>query len=227
MQPAIGYYCGTRWRPDMAWIMPEIAIQRLVQHGIYELRQDKAAFDEIFAYARSHPLIVDTYGPEYVDKIWTWFTTERIRVVQSWILSPQTIPCFSIHLSNENEDESKAAISDFFGEGDDSDIGISSMSVLVDIGIHGSKAADQVLWMYYILSYILFRYKDVSRSLGIEIQTYSASDWQKESAKMPENIWTRWIRMRCTVFNTWGSTPYTEIDDMYIETTPSRVEKKR
>lgn len=203
----------------MAWVMPEIAVQRLIQYGIYELRQNKSAFDEIFAYPGTHPLVADAYGQEYVDKIWTWFSTERIRVVQSWILSPQTIPCFSIHLSNENEDESKAAMSDYFGDGESSEIGINSMNVLVDIGIHGSKAADQVLWMYYILSYILFKYKNISRSLGIEIQTFSASDWQKESAKMPENIWTRWIRMRCTVFNTWSADPLVLIEDVEVETT--------
>lgn len=189
----------------MAWVMPEIAVQRLVQYGIYQLRQDKAAFDEIFSYQRSHPLLTESYGEDYTDKIWTWFTTERIRVVQAWILSPQTVPCFSVHLSNENEDESKAAIGDYYGDGEEAEIGIASMSVLVDIGIHGSKAADQVLWMYYILSYVLFKYKHVARSLGIEIQTYSASDWQKDASKMPENIWTRWLRMRCTVFNTWNA----------------------
>ena len=189
----------------MAWVMPEIAVQRLVQYGIYQLRQDKAAFDEIFSYQRSHPLLEEAYGENYTDKIWTWFTTERIRVVQAWILSPQTVPCFSIHLSNENEDESKASIGDYYGDGEDAEIGIASMSVLVDIGIHGSKAADQVLWMYYILSYVLFKYKPIARSLGIDIQTYSASDWQKDASKMPENIWTRWLRMRCTVFNTWSA----------------------
>jgi hypothetical protein len=189
----------------MAWVMPEIAVQRLVQYGIYQLRQDKAAFDEIFSYQRSHPLLTESYGEDYTDKIWTWFTTERIRVVQAWILSPQTVPCFSVHLSNENEDESKAAIGDYYGDGEEAEIGIASMSVLVDIGIHGSKAADQVLWMYYILSYVLFKYKHVARSLGIDIQTYSASDWQKDASKMPENIWTRWLRMRCTVFNTWNA----------------------
>ena len=207
----------------MAWVMPEVAVQRLVQYGIYQLRQDKAAFDEIFSYQRSHPLLTESYGENYVDKIWTWFATERIRVVQAWILSPQTVPCFSIHLSNENEDESKAAISDYYGAGEDAEVGIASMNVLVDIGIHGSKAADQVLWMYYILSYVLFKYKPIARSLGIEIQTYSASDWQKDASKMPENIWTRWLRMRCTVFNTWDADAFTEATDMDIEVLPSVI----
>ena len=207
----------------MAFVMPEIAVQRLIQYGIQELRKNKPAFDEIFSYQIGHPLIEDAYGQEYVDKIWTWFTTERIRVVQAWILSPQTVPCFSIHLSNENEDESKAAIGDYYGEGEDGEIGINSFSTLVDIGIHGSKAADQVLWMYYIASYIMFKYKPVARSLGIEIQTYSASDWQKDSAKMPENIWTRWIRMRCTVFNTWQADEFQTITDLEAEATPDKA----
>ena len=207
----------------MAFVMPEIAMQRLLQYGIQELRKNKPAFDEIFSYQIGHPLIEDAYGQEYVDKIWTWFTTERIRVVQAWILSPQTVPCFSIHLSNENEDESKAAINDYYGDGEDGEIGINSFSTLVDIGIHGSKAADQVLWMYYIASYIMFKYKPVARSLGIEIQTYSASDWQKDSAKMPDNIWTRWMRMRCTVFNTWQADEFQTITDLEAEATPDKA----
>ena len=209
----------------MAWVMPEIAVQRLIQYGIVQLRQDKVAFDDIFAYSIEHPLIAEGYGKDYVDKIWTWFTTERIRVVQSWILSPQTVPCFSIHLSTESEDESKAAIGDFYGDGADAEIGINSMNVLVDVGIHGSKAADQVLWMYYILSYIMFKHKPIARSLGIEIQTYSASDWQKDATKMPENIWTRWLRMRCTVFNTWDAEAFNEINEVITSVTASRVEQ--
>jgi len=209
----------------MAWVMPEIAVQRLIQYGIVQLRQDKVAFDDIFAYSIEHPLIAEGYGKDYVDKIWTWFTTERIRVVQSWTLSPQTVPCFSIHLSNESEDESKAAIGDFFGDGENAEIGINSMNVLVDVGIHGSKAADQVLWMYYILSYIMFKHKPIARSLGIEIQTYSASDWQKDATKMPENIWTRWLRMRCTVFNTWDAEAFNEINEVITSVTASRVEQ--
>lgn len=187
----------------MSYVMTEIAIQRLLQYGIQNIRSNKRIFDEIFAYQASHPMMIKSYGPTYVDKIWEWLNTEKIPVVQAFHLSAERVPCYSIHLSTEVEDESKAAISDFYGEGEDSDFGVNCFSVNIDIGIHGSKVAEQVLWMYYIASDILFRHKDIARSLGLEIQTYSATDWQKDAAKMPENIWTRWIRMRCTVFNTW------------------------
>lgn len=187
----------------MSHAMPEIATQRLIQYGIQELRANRAAFDEIFDFQINHPLMSQGYGQAYVDRIWEWFTTEKIRTVHSWILSPQTVPCYSIHLSTDSEMESNAAISDYYGSDDVGDIGISSFNVIIDIGIHGSKAADQVLWMYYILSYILFRYKPVAQSMGMELQTFSATDWQKEQSRMPENIWTRWVRLRCTVFHTW------------------------
>lgn len=192
----------------MATVMPEIAVQRLIQFGIASLRKDKAAFDNIFCYQVEHPLMSKAYGQAYVDRIWQWFTTEKIRVVHSWILSAQTVPCFSVHLSADTEVESNAAISDFYGDGEDGDIGVSSFNVTLDIGIHGSKVADQVLWMYYILSYILFKYKSLAQNLGIELQTFSASDWSKESSKMPDNIWTRWVRMRCTVFHTWEANAF-------------------
>jgi len=188
--------------------MPEIAVQRLIQFGIQQLRKDQTAFNEIFAFQIEHPLMAKGYGQAYVDRIWQWFTTEKIRTVHAWILSPQTVPCYSIHLSTDTEMEQNAAISDFYGDGEESDIGVSSFNVIIDIGIHGTKAADQVLWMYYILSHILFKYKPLAQSMGIELQTFSASDWQKDAAKMPENIWSRWVRMRCTVFHTWDASVF-------------------
>jgi hypothetical protein len=208
----------------MSFVMAEIAVQRLIQYGIQELRKDEEAFRDIFAYLVEHPLMVNGYGTSHVDKIWQWFNTEKIPVVQAWLLTAERVPCFSIHLSTESEDESKAALSDFYGEDDDADIGINSFVVNLDVGIHGSKTADQVLWMYYIASYILFRYKDVGRSLGLQIHTYSATDWQKDTAKNPENVFTRWIRMRVSTFNNWKFEKYQGPYEIETEVNVDNVE---
>jgi len=207
----------------MSQVMPEIAVQRIIQHGLKQLRLSKPMFDDIFAYVKEHPLMVGAYGPTYVDRIWQWFTTEKLPVVQAFLLTPERIPCYSVHLSAESEDESKASIGDFYGEELESELSISSFSVTLDIGIHGSKTADQVLWMYYILSYILFKNKLLAQDLGIEMQTFSATDWQKDTAKMPENIYTRWVKMRCTVFNTWSTEPFSGPYDMETELNFERV----
>jgi hypothetical protein len=189
----------------MPQIMPEIAIQRLVQHGITYLRSNRVAFDDVFDYLINDEFISTNYGQSYVDKIWTWFNTYEIPVVQAWALNVEKVPCFSIHLSTESEDESKAAMSDFLRiDEDGNSIGINVFIVRADIGIHANKNADQVLWMYYILSYILFRNKSLARNMGLILQTFSASEWGKETARLPENIYTRWVRFQCTVANTWS-----------------------
>ena len=207
----------------MSHVMPEVAVQRIIQYGIKKIRTDKVAFDDIFAYVKEHPLMAAAYGPSYVDRIWQWFNTEKLPVVQAFLLTPERVPCYSVHLSAENEDESKASISDFYGEEEENELSVSSFNITVDIGIHGSKTADQVLWMYYILSYILFKTKPLAQELGIEMQTFSATDWQKESSKMPENIYTRWVRMRCTVFNTWSGDPFVGPFDLETEVNYERV----
>ncbi len=101
-----------------------------------------------------------------------------------------------------------SGISDFYGDDDDGEVGVNSFSITVDIGIHGSKVAEQVLWMYYILNDILFRKKMLAQQLGIEMQSPSASDWQRENQKNPENIYTRWVRLKLRVFNTWKQAPH-------------------
>lgn len=211
----------------MAYVMPEVAIQRIIQYGINQLRSNRVLFDEVFAYLVEHPLMTASYGPNYLDKVWAWFSTEKIPVVQAFLLTPERIPCYSVHLSGESEDESAAGISDYYGDDDDGEIGINCFNITVDVGIHGSKVAEQVLWMYYILSDILFRNKKLAQQLGIEVQTYSASDWQRENQKNPENIYTRWVRMKLKVFNTWHQAPHEGPYDVDTEVDVSSIDSSK
>lgn len=198
----------------MSFIMTEVAVSRLIQYGINGLRNDEKAFRDIFCYLSSNPLMANEYGKDYVDNLWTWFTTEKVRVVQSWSLNYQTIPCYSVHLASEVEDESKAAVGDFYGDTDEGELMVAVKTVTLDIGCHASKSADQVLWMYYILQYALFKNKRLAELLGLELQTQSASDWAKESGKIPENVYTRWVRMRATALDTWLGDGVTCIDEL-------------
>lgn len=200
----------------MSTIMPEVAVTRLIQYGINALRNDEAAFRDIFCFLSDNPLMAKEYGKEFVDRLWEWFNTDKIRVVQSWSLSPQTVPCYSVHLASEVEDESKASIGDFYGDIEEGELMVSAKTVTMDIGCHGSKSADQVLWLYYILQYILLKHKRIAEYLGLELQTQSASDWAKETGKVPENIYTRWVRLRTTVLDTWLGDKSMYIDDLEV-----------
>jgi len=196
-------------------IMPEIVLQKAVQQGIINLRNDDDAFNCIFAQYLDSLLVAD-YGQQYIDKIRTWFKTTNIPVLQAWTLNAQRVPCYSIHLANEVEDESKAAAGDYFGLSDDLDstLGVNVITNMVDIGIHAGRASDEVLWMYYILSYILFKEKLLIDKLGMQLTTYSASDYTKVEIKMAENVYTRWVRFKCTVQNSWVQAPTDQPDEL-------------
>lgn len=202
----------------MPFTMPEVVVRRLIDFGIKELRANKPAFDDLFLQFSDPELNVD-FGPAYRDQIWEWFSTTKIPVVQAWSFNAQKIPCISIHLANETEDESKAALNDLAGVGENSDIGTAAFTVMVDVGIHVARGGDHVIWLYYIVSYILFKYKLLAHRWGLKLQTYSASDYSKDADKSMNNIWTRWVRFRCTTQNFWAADPLREFEA--VNTDPS------
>lgn len=198
----------------MGFVMPEIVVQKVIDYGIKYLRANKAEFYDIFSQFTQDELNAD-YGEKYLDDVWKWFATTKIPVVKAWAFNRQNIPSISVHLANETEDESKAALADI-GEviEDDGETGTGVFTVMIDIGIHANKAGDHVLWLYYLVSYILFKHKPMAERLGLRLHTFSASDYNKDTAKMTENIWTRWIRFKCTTQNFWSADKYIEIDDI-------------
>lgn len=201
----------------MSFVMPEIVVQKLLTHGLKQLRSNKAEFYDLFCQFTQDELSED-YGPKYLDEVWKWFSTTKIPVVKAWSFNAQVIPCISVHLANETEDEAKASIGDYAGTFDENgDTGTGVFTAMVDIGIHANKAGDHVLWIYYIVAYILFKHKLMAHRLGLKLHTFSASDYNKDANKMTENIWTRWVRFRCTTQNFWSSDPSMEIEDLNLD----------
>lgn len=201
----------------MSFVMPEVVLQKVISYGFKQLRNNKAEFYDLFAQYDQDELGED-YGEKYIDDIWKWFVVTKIPVVKAWTLNAQMIPCVSVHLANETEDESKAALFDLAGDFDGlGETGTGVMTAMVDIGIHANKANDHVLWIYYMVAYILFKHKLMAHRLGLKLHTFSASDYNKDANKMTENIWTRWVRFRCTTQNFWDAERFQEIADANID----------
>ena len=201
----------------MSFVLPEIVLQRIITLGLKSLRADKDAFYDIFAQYNEDELTAE-YGSNYIDELWNWFSTTKLPVVGAWALNAQRIPCYSVHLANETEDESKASLGDYAGNFNDiGETGTGVFTVMLDIGVHANKGGSHVLWMYYILSYILFKNKLQANRLGLKLHTFSGSDYNKDAAKMTENIWTRWVRFRCTTENFWSADAFIDIEDLSIE----------
>lgn len=202
----------------MSWAMPEISMRRVIDDSLKRLRLNKPAFIDIFNdFAKDE--LDSEYGAAYIEQVWLWFSTTKIPVVQSWSFNAQKIPCISIHLANEQEAEDKIAFDDFGGTfpGDDATTGTSAFTVMLDIGIHANKGGDHVLWLYYILAYILFKNKAVLVRLGLQMGTFSASDYSKEAEKMGNNVWTRWVRYRCTTQSDWAADDLKTIEKVDLD----------
>jgi hypothetical protein len=202
----------------MSFIMPEVVVQKVLDHGVKQLRANKPEFYDLFAQFTQDELNND-YGEDYLDQVWNWFSTTKIPVIKAWSFNRQIVPCISVHLANETEDESKAAFSDLAGVfGDEGETGTGVFTAMVDIGIHANKAGDHVLWIYYIVAYILFKHKMMAERLGLRLHTFSASDYNKDVSKMAENVWTRWVRFRCTTQNYWDADRFGDpVEDVNLD----------
>ncbi len=204
------------------FVMVDVALQRIVQVGMDNLRANADAFNDIFG-TYLEPEMGTDYGQGYIDKIREWFNTVKIPVVQSFSLNPTRMPCFSIHMASANEDESKAAMGDYFGDDDGTEVGTAVKTITINIGVHADKTGDYVLWMYYILTYILFKEKLMAERLGLRLQTFSASDFDKDSKYVAENVWSRWCRVKCTTQNFWDGSPATTLEEVKLRMKKGRV----
>jgi hypothetical protein len=207
----------------MSWTLPEVSIRRVIDDSFKKLRVNKSAFLDIFAdFAKDE--LSEEYGEAYIEQIWEWFSTTKIPVIQAWSFNAQRIPCISVHLANEQEDESKIAFDDFAGNFDNvNETGTAAFSVMLDIGVHANKGGDHVLWLYYILAYVLFKHKPSLVRLGLEMGTFSASDYNKDAEKQGNNVWTRWVRYRCITQNDWAADELQEPDTVNVNLNASRI----
>jgi len=202
----------------MAHVLAQVALHRVIQEGVQLIKENPDVLDTLFQYYKG-PLIDKDYGQPYIDKIKVWFMNTKIPVVQAWSMNVAQVPQIAIKLASESEDESKAAIGDHFGEDDDSNIGVGVFRVTLDVELHASKNSDEVLWLYYIVNYILFKRKRRAEELGLQISTFSASDFNRDKDRSGENVWIRTIKYTATVENFWYDDPKIDICDMEVKTT--------
>jgi hypothetical protein len=196
--------------------MPQVALHRVIQEGIAILKKNPDILDNIFEYYTCPGLDKD-YGQNYIDKIKEWFTTTKIPVMQAWSLNPQRVPQIGIKLASEQEDESLVGIGDHWGDGEEATIGVSPSVVQLDVVIMTSRNGDESLWLYYIVSYLLLKRKRRAEELGLQKHTWSASDYNRNAAKLADNIWERYIRFRTTVQNLWDNEEFLDIDDLDVD----------
>jgi hypothetical protein len=73
----------------------------------------------------------------------------------------------------------------------------------VQLGIHGQADTNMTLWMYYIVAWILFKFKPVLEKRGIQLQSFSGSEFTKDASKMGEMIYSRWMTFSAITTMEW------------------------
>jgi hypothetical protein len=82
----------------------------------------------------------------------------------------------------------------------------------IDIGIHGHGDQNTVLWMYYIVVWILLRFKQELEKRCMDLSTFSASDFNKNNQYLGENIYSRWVRFTARTRVSWKEDVLPQID---------------
>jgi hypothetical protein len=200
----------------MAMALPQVALHRIIWKGIQDIKNNLDILDDIFEYYTVEPINRD-YGTPYIENIKKWISQTEIPVVQAWSINPQQAPQIAIRLASEQEDESKASINDYFGEGENAEIGTSPFIVNLDILLMSTRNSDEALWIYYIVNYILFKNKRQAERLGLQLQTFSATDNSRDLGKLAENIWVRTIKFKCIIQNFWDARPYLDIEEVEVD----------
>lgn len=188
--------------PEVGLVMPEIVVKRTLELGLYLFRNNPDLLDQVFNTYKM-PAFSAVYGQNYIDKIKTWVKTTKIPVVFGFNDNVDKVPSYTVHLSPEREDETRAAMEDAWGEDDAGDIGIGVFKVSLDIGCHGDKSGDHAIWLYYMANNILFQNKLFMEANGLTLVTFGADAHKKDVKYASENIWSRWISMQTTVTNSW------------------------
>jgi hypothetical protein len=85
---------------------------------------------------------------------------------------------------------------------------------VIDIGIHGHADQNTVLWMYYLVIWILLRFKPEMEKRCADLSTFSASDFNRDSQFLAENVFSRFIRVSARTRVTWLDDPEEQIDTL-------------
>jgi hypothetical protein len=87
----------------------------------------------------------------------------------------------------------------------------------LDVGVHARDNPNMVIWLYSILTYILFRYKSEISTRCMDLTTYSASDFSKDSQYIASNVYSRWIRLSARTRVSWKEDLLPKIDTLTVD----------
>ena len=138
-----------------------------------------------------------------------FFRNNQVAIVQSFSDIQTNLPCISIQLANDGEDQGLALTDDFGGiEGFDANNGIGRdentihANTVINVGIH---TKDQLLtkYIYHITKYFILSAKEDLIRQNFIIATFKGSDFSRDAGWAGDHVYTRFLNISGKTEDSW------------------------
>lgn len=96
----------------MSFRLADLELESIIREGFAAFRQDPTLIEDLFADLLL-PQLAKKYGDREMNKLIRFFTTQEVSVVHSFNLITSNLPCISIQLIENPEDETRNQVSDY------------------------------------------------------------------------------------------------------------------
>lgn len=179
----------------------DFILEQIIGGGLLWFKTDTKAPGQVFSHLKLP--ILGKYGQKKIDEIAAFIRKYDVRVVQSFAMIPEQLPCISIQLLDGGEMPERAGLSDHEGFVDAmnaqdevlgrQEIKFSPITDSVHIGIHAADTPDLAKYLYYLVTYVLLLYKPELEKLGLHLSTFRATDISRLNEHLPSNCYSRFI----------------------------------
>ena len=138
-----------------------------------------------------------------------FFRKNQIAIVQSFSDVQAHLPCISIQLANDGEDQGLALTDDFGGiESFDSNNGIGRdentihANTTINVGIH-TKEQLLTKYLYHIAKYFVLSAKEDLIRQNFIIATFKGSDFTRDASWQGDHVYTRFLNISGKTEDSW------------------------
>lgn len=179
----------------------DFILESIIAGGLQWFKSDPKAPKQVFSHLKLP--ILGKYGQAKIDEIAAYIRKYDVRVVQSFAMIAEQLPCISIQLLDGGEMPERAGLADHEGYVDAmgaqnevlgrQEIKFMPITDAVHIGIHTADTPDLAKYLYYLVTYVLLLYKPEMEKLGLHLSTFRATDLSRLNDHLPSNCYSRFI----------------------------------
>ena len=207
----------------MSFTLPDLVIEGAIRKG-YDLMRSPtrdAIIDVVFNFSEAvnntdgglPSSVYQKYSSER-ERLIDFFVNNEVAIVHSFSDVQTHLPCISIQLQADGEDQGLALADDFggtagvFGDNDRAgyreapDLNIIHANTVINVGVH-TKEQLLTKYLYHLTKYFVLSAKlDLIRQNFI-VATFRGSDFSRDAAWQGDHVYTRFINISGKTEDSW------------------------